>query len=88
MAIGTFFLATLRIFQFVSYLYTAFAFLKYNVLPSMRLASEMAKVKFSSRHPGVNWPGRTTENRLQSKLITPVEGTGPFAPRYRGDHIV
>jgi len=88
MGIGIVFTTVFRIFQFISYLYTAFAFIKYNVLPSMRLASELAKVKFSSRHPDVNWPGRSRENRLQSKLITPVEGLGPFAPRYRGDHVV
>jgi hypothetical protein len=88
MAFATVFLTVLRMFQFVSYLYTAFAFIKYNVLPTMRLTADVTKTWFSSRHPTVNLPGRTDENRFHSKLITLVEGVGPFHPRYRRDDVV
>jgi hypothetical protein len=88
MAFSTIFLTMLRMCQFVSYVYTAFAFAKYNVLPTMRLWSDLAKTRFQSRNPAVNWPGRTEDNKYQSKLISPHEGVGPFHPRYRRDDIV
>lgn len=88
MAVGTVFLTIFRLFQFVSYLFTAFAFVKHTVLPAMRLSAEVAKTTFSSRHPAVHWPGRTSENKYQSRLVTPVDGVGPFAPRYRVGQMV
>lgn len=81
-------MTTLRIFQLISYVYTAFAFVKYNVLPTMRLTADIAKTRFQQKNPGVNWPGRTPETRYQSKLISPQEGVGPFHPRYRRDDLV
>jgi len=89
MAVGVFLLNALRIFQIISYVYTAFAFVKYNVLPTMRLTAELAKMRFSSKYPGVNWPGRTPETRYHSKLISPAqEGVGPFHPLRRRDDLV
>jgi len=88
MSLSTVFLTMLRMCQFVSYVYTAFAFVKHSVLPTMRLTSDLAKTRFAAKNPSVNWPGRTDENRYQSKLVSPQEGVGPFQPRYRRDDLV
>lgn len=88
MALTSVFVTIFRLFQFVSYVFTAFAFIKYNVLPVMRLGSDVAKARFATRHPEVHWPGRNASNALQSRLVTPVEAVGPLAPRFRNGEAV
>lgn len=77
-----------KVFQFASYALAAFTFFKYYVLPTTRLVSSLTSSVFLTRHPEARWPGRTADNPRSSRLVTPVEGIGPFAPRYRNDHIV
>lgn len=87
MSIGVVFVTILRVCQFVSYIFTAFHFMKSSVLPALKLSSEFVKTSFQTRRPEVHWFGRGP-GQDHHTIVTPVEGLPPFTPRYRrGEYV-
>jgi hypothetical protein len=74
-----------KIFQFFSYALATFTFVKLCVLPVTGLISSLVRNLFSIRNPQVNWPGRTFENRMTVRLVSPVvhdDSNALELPRY------
>jgi len=67
-----------KLVQFFSYTLAAYSFLKYYVLPFVRLVREYLSEFFAVRHPQVQWPGRRDDNVRVVVLTTPQVEQGGF----------